>query len=229
MASSASASLGPLLRGTLGLESGAIWGCPNPSVRSSINQPPFPAPAAQQALLGWMIKSPSPVRQEVIYQLVGPIQYPLLRRSLRRLRSTQELDAFLRPVLVPDNHARGFERWHNNARFQAWVRREFLLRAAQERQAQRRQEGSFLEPPWLAGGKEETLPGWQEVVDWFGLHDWNRKVRDEVSSRALFMVPQSVHPKGNDDNHTSIDPISRAPRGGRTSGGWSSFGSWRGR
>lgn len=38
----------------------------------------------------------------------------------------------------------GFEAWHNNARFQAWVRREFLLRAAEEQQAQRQQKGSFL-------------------------------------------------------------------------------------
>lgn len=62
---------------------------------------------AQQAVLGWMVKSPSPIRQEVVNQLIGPIQYPLLRRSLRRLRSTGDLDGFLRPVLVPDNHARG--------------------------------------------------------------------------------------------------------------------------
>lgn len=62
---------------------------------------------AQRAVLGWMVKSPSPIRQEVVNQLLGPVQYPILRRSLRRLRTTQELDGFLRPVLVPDNHARG--------------------------------------------------------------------------------------------------------------------------
>lgn len=64
-------------------------------------------PTAQQAVLGWMVQSPSPIRQEVVNQLLGPVQYPILRRSLRRLRSTRELDGFLRPVLVPDNHARG--------------------------------------------------------------------------------------------------------------------------
>lgn len=91
-----------------------------------------------------MIKSPSRIRQEVVNQMLGPVEYPLLRSSLRRLRSTRELDEFLRPVLVPGNHARGFERWHNNAFFQAWVRREFLLRAAEEQQTRREQEGSFL-------------------------------------------------------------------------------------
>lgn len=69
--------------------------------------PPCRMHAAHQAMLRWMIKSPSPIRQEVVNQLLGPVEYPLLRRSLRRLRSTQELDAFLRPVLVPGNHARG--------------------------------------------------------------------------------------------------------------------------
>lgn len=147
-----------------------------------------------------MVQNPSPIRQEVVNQLLGPVQYPMLRRSLRRLRSTRELDGFLRPVLVPDNHARGVTNWYNNARFQAWVRREFLLRAGEEQQAQRQQKGSFLgmlcvgpiilistdlykidhitpgiypEPPWVASA---SLPAFQEVVNWFGLHDWNRKV-----------------------------------------------------
>lgn len=107
----------------------------------------------------------------------------------------------------PSTSITGITNWYNNARFQAWVRREFLLRAAEEQQAQRQQKGSFLgtlcdgpiilmptglffkndhthdiwhiyihiypEPPWVASA---SLPAFQEVVDWFGLHDWNRKV-----------------------------------------------------
>lgn len=110
-----------------------------------------------------MIKSPSRIRQEVVNQMLGPVQYPLLRSSLRRLRSTQELDAFLRPVLVPDNHARGFERWHNNSFFQAWVRREFLLRAAEEHQARQQQPGSFL------GARSAMLGVYMREFDWLVL------------------------------------------------------------
>ncbi len=226
--------------------------------------------------------------QEVVNQLLGPVQYPLLRRSLRRLRSTHELDAFLRPVLVPGDHARGG--WfapmtslrilsgactkHPLVRSNPHTKRNTQGSSAgtTTRASRRGSAGSFCcgpprssrrsggrrglssvrlervrihcrsccsratdtlgqphdtEPPWLpASGSGSSLPSFQEVVDWFGLADWNRKVRKAIDVQRGALGAARLNARGHQPLplYTQTSPARRA---WRASGGQTSSANWR--
>ena len=189
---------------------------PSKQAAPSNMPPPLRLPASlpaslrlQQTFLKYLIKSSDPFRQELLGQTLGAVTYPLLRRSLRRHTPTlPTLEHFLRPVLVPEEHAKGIECWYNNARFQAFLRKEYLQRvAAAEAVAGlgvRRAKTVGKEkspaagadaadaaappstppspPPWATdviidkdGLKATRLPTHQELIDFFHLHDWNRR------------------------------------------------------
>ena len=98
---------------------------------STMPPPPPPLPLSlrlHQKLLTLTL-TPNQINQELKHQLISPFTLPLLRRALRKHTPTlPQLEQFLRPVLVPEEHAAGLASWYNDARFQAFVRKEYLQR-----------------------------------------------------------------------------------------------------
>lgn len=133
--------------------------------------------AAQQRLLAWTVRASrdSPRAAEFWGQLLGPVQFPLLRRSLRRAGgSMAELEAVLRPVLVPGEDGRAIAHWHHNNHLRAFARAEFLWRKVVGGQQQQLPQRL----PWEeeGGGGGPRLPRWSELVGAFeGLEGWNRQ------------------------------------------------------
>ena len=147
----------------------------------------------------------SPVRQEIVGNLITPFIYPLLSFSMKNLER-KEFDASLRSIICPNDDARDILVWKDSRYFLAWVRRIYLSQYYSDDVERIRRELGInkrdLKPPLLS---------YNVIENKFNLfsHPTKQENNENDDESCSFEINQNQSKNNEEDNDKILDLIHR--------------------